>query len=72
MQILLKSPSYTVEPTDSIKQVKQDFCDKIDYGDINRVKFIYKGKELEDERTLEEYEITDNTVIHTFIIFRRP
>jgi hypothetical protein len=66
MKIFVKSKYVThtldVEPTDSIEQVKAKWQDKTEEPP-DSFRLIYSGKQLEDNRTLSDYNIQANSLL---------
>jgi ubiquitin len=67
MQLFIKSLTneiigIEVELTDTIENVKAKI-QNINNNPIEQQRLIYKGKEMENNRILNEYNIADNTTI---------
>jgi large subunit ribosomal protein L40e len=57
-----------VEPNDSIISIKRKIQDKESILP-GQQRLIYAGKQLEDEKTLLDYNIQDKTIIHLVLRF---
>lgn len=62
-----KNITLDVEPTDPILGIKQMIWDR-EAIPISQQKLIFAGKELEDNRTLADYNIQKEATIHLVII----
>ena len=58
-----KSHVYLVEPTDSVEHLKAEITKKTAIP-VEHQRLIYAGKQLEDGRTLEDYNILSESNIH--------
>ncbi|MEO7306881.1 MAG: ubiquitin-like protein [Ferruginibacter sp.] len=63
-----KTIKIKVEPNDSIISIKRKIQDKEAILPGNQ-RLIYAGKQLEDEKTLADYQIQDKAVIHLVLRF---
>lgn len=54
-----------VEASDRIEVIKANIEDKFGYEKVCAL--IYAGKQLEDERTLTDYSISDETTLHLLV-----
>lgn len=71
MQIFVKTPTGStitleVEPTDRIEDVKEMILDKEGFLLVEQVLF-FAGKTLEDENTLQDYNVQKETTLHLLL-----
>lgn len=76
MQIFVKTltgPVHSVvcQPDDTIQSVKEQLEKKYEEGmPPNQQRLIYGGKNLDDTRTLADYNIIHNTTVHIVLRLR--
>lgn len=76
MQIFVTPQGFTmitidVEPSDTIENVKQKIQDRIGVA-IEDQRLIYAGKELENNRTLSDYNIQKEAILQILIEITEP
>lgn len=75
MQIFVNSFSgkripFEVKPDDLIKDIKDSLILKEGIPWVEHKKLIFEGQELEDEKTLEDYNIRENATLEEYIPIR--
>lgn len=71
MQIFVKTPTgntitLEIEPTDFIKEVKVKIQDQEGFLPVEQV-LVFAGKTLEDENTLQDYNVQKETTLHLLL-----
>jgi len=64
-----KSLSFSVEPSDQIITIKQQIEQKEGIS-IDQQKLLFSGKQLDDNNTLDYYDIPDNSTLHLILRLR--
>ena len=59
----------TVEPADEVKTIKLSLQEK-EGIQVDQIRLIYSGKQLNDEKKIEEYNITAGGTIHMVLQLR--
>ena len=59
----------TFEPTDTIKKVKEHLQETIGV-EVAMIRILYKRKQLNDEQTLEHYQVTAGNAINMGMMLR--
>lgn len=67
----LKGQTFTVdaEPTETIIEVKEKIAAK-DSTPVEHQRMIWMGRQLENERTLADYKITEQSTLHLVLRLR--
>lgn len=74
MQIQIKTltgrqAAFNFEPTTTVRQVKHALMEK-EGIQVDQIRLIHSGKQLNDEKTLEEYAVDPGSVIHMVLQLR--
>ena len=74
MQIQIKTLTgrkqpMTVEATDEVKSIKQALQEK-EGIQVDQIRLIYSGKQLSDEKKIEEYSISHGATVHMVLQLR--
>ncbi len=74
MQIFIKTltgrkQQFNFEPENTVLQIKQALQEK-EGIDVPQIRLIYSGKQLSDEKSLGEYNITAGGTIHMVLQLR--
>lgn len=64
-----KKNPYTVESTWSTSRLKELLQEK-EGIDVNQIRLIYGGKQMEDTRSIESYEMQAGSTIHMILQLR--
>ena len=64
-----KETSINVHHKMTVSELK-DMIEKIDQTPFDQQRLVYNGKQLEDERTLDYYDIKTDTVVHIILRIR--
>jgi len=76
MQLFIKTltgKTFTIETesTDSVDSVKTKIED-VEGIPIDQIRLVYVGRQLEDGRTLSNYQIKNESTIHLVLKLRKP
>ncbi|KAJ1457312.1 ubiquitin-related domain-containing protein [Pelagophyceae sp. CCMP2097] len=74
MQIFIKTltgrkQAMTIEPADEVRLIKQTLQEK-EGIQVDQIRLIYSGKQLADDKTIEQYNITAGGTIHMVLQLR--
>jgi len=74
MQIVVKTLTgkaipLSVEPGDTIEAVKQRIQDQVGLPP-DQQRLLYSGKQLEDNRSISDYDIPDHAILHVVLRLR--
>jgi large subunit ribosomal protein L40e len=64
-----KTITLEVEPTDLIEDIRMKLQDKVDVF-VQKQRLIFGGKQLEDGRTLRDYDVQKESTLH--LVLRLP
>jgi len=71
MQIFVKKltgkiETFNVNQSDTVKDIKEKIQEK-DGVSMNKQRLIFAGKQLEDHRTMEQYNIKKESTVHLML-----